>query len=106
MDLIAYGQNVTVEPIQQNEETWMGKVLLSPYGKKLAVGTIVFYPENSVNHFNVKDKIYHVIWEQRIFAVGVNSKQVEEIVKDLPDLTLTDKQMANDTYRGHKKKED
>jgi len=48
MNITAYGQNVTIRPIKQYEETWKGEVVLSPWKQKLQVGTIVFYPDFQV----------------------------------------------------------
>lgn len=110
MKLQAVGQNLIIKPISQNDETYRGEIVLSPWKNKMAPGTIVYYPEKFTKIFTLKDSdgnplVFHVIWEPQIFCIElspIHEKAVQKIVDELPDLNLTKEQLANDTYKGKK----
>jgi hypothetical protein len=108
MKLRAYGQNIIIDPIKQYDETWVGRVELSPWKNKMSVGTIVFYPDRHIKIFNVPNgdgvKTFHSIWEPQIMAISIDEEEVNRIANDLPDLSLTKEQLKNDTYKGRKLK--
>jgi len=103
MKLQAHGQNVIIKPLTQYDDTWKGEVVLSPWKQKMSVGTIVFYPEKMVKNFTVPHgdghQTFHVIWEPQIFCVAIDDKEVDEIAKTLPDLTVTQEMIDKENAR-------
>jgi len=96
--LAAFGDNVICEEVDRKDDSIMGKVVAIS-SKKLSVGDVVFYSDRGYDNIYIAGKMYHAIWMNLIRAVMINDKEVDEIAKTLPDLTVTQEMIDKENAR-------